>query len=152
MQATEVIDNISTHFDGLKPKSSWGETALFYNPGNTLPNGIYFATIKQQNGANDQASDLDRNGVYRLSFGVDRPHYQKLFGDRPARPAKGKIIQGDYDFTALSELMPHPIYGWMSWVQILNPTRALLEEIFPLIEGSYSNAVRKFEQRKKRKA
>ena len=36
----------------------------------TLPNGVYFCTLKENNGANDKASELDRDGVFRLSIGI----------------------------------------------------------------------------------
>ena len=39
-----------------------------------------------------------------------------------ARPAKGGVVAlPDYDPTRVNELMPHPIYAWMRWVQILSP-------------------------------
>ena len=147
MQAAVVIDQISSSFEGIVPKSSWGETSLFYNPGKILPNGIYFCTIKENDGENDTSSNLTRDGIYRLSFGIGPPRYETLFGARPARPAKGGIIQGSYDFSALDKLMPHPVYGWMSWVQILNPSEATLKSIAPLIEAAYVNAVSKFNKK-----
>ena len=81
------------------PKQSWGETALFYNPGKKLPNGVYFCTIKQQDSANDQSSDLSRDHVFRLSIGVPQAVYEHHFGLRPARPAKGGIVDTGHDFT-----------------------------------------------------
>ena len=40
--------------------------------------------------------------------------------------------------------MPHPIYGWMSWVQIINPSESKFEEILELIEIAHKNATIKF--------
>ena len=60
MQPEKIIEYIEKNLDGVVPKSSWGETSLFYNPGKVLPNGVYFCTIKEKNGANDLASELDR--------------------------------------------------------------------------------------------
>ena len=56
-------------------------------------------------------------------------------------------MTADYDFTALNELMPHPIYAWMSWAQILCPSNSQFETIFPLIEEAYQRAIKKFEQK-----
>jgi hypothetical protein len=53
---------------------------FFYNPDNSLPKGIYFATIKESDGPNDKASNLDREGVFRLSIGIGKKNYQSLFG------------------------------------------------------------------------
>lgn len=43
--------------------------------------------------------------------------------------------------------MPHPIYGWMSWVQILNPSESKLTDLFGLIAESHINAVNKFNKK-----
>ena len=40
----------------------------------------------------------------------------------------------EYDFTSSNQLMPHPIYAWMGWVCILNPTEQKFEELKPLIQ------------------
>jgi hypothetical protein len=39
-----------------------------------LPKGIYFATIKEKDGPNDKASELNRANVYRLSTGVSKTY------------------------------------------------------------------------------
>lgn len=147
MQVADVIERIVSDFEGVVPKSSWGETSMFYNPGKLLPNGVYFCTLKEQNGENDKASDLNREGTFRLSIGVSKATYEGLFGNKPKRPAKGGIIDTGHDFTALNELMPHPIYGWMSWVQVLNPSKSTFESIIPLIAEAHSNAVIKFNKK-----
>jgi hypothetical protein len=147
VQSEEIVASITSEFDGVIPKSSWGETSLFYNPGKVLPSGVYFCTIKEKNGDNDKASKLDREGVYRLSIGISKTKYKALFGKQPKRPNKGGIIDSGHDFTALDELMPHPIYGWMSWVQILNPEESTYANIILLITEAYSIAVAKFNKR-----
>lgn len=147
MQAIDIVNRVLRDFEGVVPKSSWGETSLFYNPAQALPNGVYFCTLKEKDGENDKASRLDREGVFRLSIGISTTTYEKLFGLRPKRPSKGKIIDSEYDFTALNELMPHPIYGWMSWVQVLNPSESTFESIFPLIAEAHSSAVIKFNRK-----
>ena len=43
--------------------------------------------------------------------------------------------------------MPHPIYGWMSWVCILAPTQEKFDEIYPLIKLAYESAVIKFDKK-----
>lgn len=147
MQVKDIVEKIVNDFEGIIPKSSWGETSLFYNPGNRLPNGVYFCTLKEKNGKNDKASDLDREGIFRLSIGISKETYEKHFGSRPKRPAKGGIIDTGHDFTAINELMPHPIYGWIYWVQVLSPSKSTFESILPLISEAYSNAVIKFNKK-----
>ncbi|MEL6579770.1 MAG: DUF6194 family protein [Cyanobacteria bacterium J06621_12] len=101
--------------------NSWGERSYFINPGMKLKRGSYFATIKSKDGKNDQASCLNRAGVFRLSVGLTSEKYEEIFGLRPSRPPKGGVIAGDFDFQALNTFIPHPVYGWMGWIAINNP-------------------------------
>ncbi|MHA2936889.1 DUF6194 family protein [Vibrio sp. RC27] len=147
MSPESIVQAIISEFDGVVPKTSWGETSLFYNPGNLLPNGVYFCTIKEKNGDNDKSSQLDRDSVFRVSIGVGPSNYESYFGEKPKRPAKGCIVNTGNDFTQLDTLMPHPIYAWMSWVQILSPSKASFENILPLIRDAHANAVVKFNKK-----
>jgi hypothetical protein len=147
MTAETVIQRLTLEFQGLVPKASWGETSLFYNPNNVLKNGVYFATIKEHDGENDKASQLDREGVFRLSFGLPPVNYEQLFGPRPPRPDKGGVVPTGHDFTALNELMPHPVYAWMSWVQVLSCTEHTLRGLTPLLTMAYEKARAGFTRR-----
>lgn len=128
-------------FAGLEPRESWGEISYFYNPEQRFARGTYFLTIKERDGSNDRASALDREGVWRLNFALPKAQYEQLFGPPPPRPAKGGVVDGDWDFTALDRLMPHPIYGWMAWACILSPAAATVDRIWPLIASGYERAV-----------
>jgi hypothetical protein len=44
--------------------------------------------------------------------------------------------------------MPHPVYGWMSWVQVLAPTAAQLESLRPLLAESFELARAKWKRRR----
>jgi hypothetical protein len=144
MQQQTILDDIRSSLEGVVPKASWGETALFYNPGQRLPNGVYFCTFKDRDGTNDRASALGRPGVFRVSIGISPDAYVQRFGPRPARPAKGGVVNTGHDFAALDVLTPHPVYAWMGWVQILSPTASRYAEVRPLIEEAYQLAVAKF--------
>jgi hypothetical protein len=142
-----IVAEICHSLAGVIPKKAWGETALFYNPGHTLPHGVYFCTLKESDGENDRASHLDRDGVYRLSFGLPLNVYSTLFGKKPPRPAKGSIVNTGHDFSQEDILMPHPVYAWMGWVQILSPRLPSFEGIRPLIIQAHQAARVKFEKR-----
>jgi hypothetical protein len=149
MSPEEIVADVCDQFDGVVPKASFGETSLFYNPGQVLPNGVHFCTIKEHDSANDKSSNLDREQVFRLAIGLARDSYQRLFGARPGRPAKGGVVETDDDFTALNVLMPHPIYAWMGWAQILSPTIDTYTEVFPLIRGAHGAALLAFNKKTK---
>ena len=134
---SELTNFIINRYDGLIPQNTWGENSFFYNPNMQFARGTYFATIKEKNGENDKPSHLDRDGIFRLNFGTKTKTFETLFGSKPVRPAKGGTITGEYDFTKLDILTPHPIYGWMGWVCILNPLQNSVDKILPLIDEYY---------------
>lgn len=147
MQIDEILNDLQSNFRHLIVKKTWGETSLFFNPNDTSPHGSYFLTIKERDGENDQASLLDRDGVFRVSFGVSRNTYENLFGAKPHRPAKGEVVHTGHDFAQINQVMPHPIYAWMNWLQILNPSEETWSSIQNLLRESYQLAKSRFEKR-----
>jgi len=112
-----------------------------------LPNGVYFLTIKENDGPNDKASALDREGVFRISFKPEASTYQRHFGNKPKRASKGGLMDTGVDYSVLDTWLPHPIYAWMGWTMILNPTRERFEFLMPFIEESYVQAQNRFLKR-----
>ncbi len=121
---------------------SYGEQALFYNPDQRLKRGIYILTIKDKDGPNDKASDLNRDGVYRLNIGIRKTTFQTLFKELPKRPKAAEVVNMEYDYTVLNQILPHPVYAWMGWISILNPEN--IKEIEPYILEAYAYAKEKF--------
>lgn len=149
MTSDEIVDYVTRNFYGVKPKASWGETALFYNPDNILPNGVYFCTLKEQDGDNDSASNLNREEVFRLSLGVGKAAYADLFDTPPQRPAKGETVDIEQDFSELDNLMPHPTYAWMGWIAINSPSSDSFTQIVEHIQTSYDRALLNYAKNKK---
>ena len=122
------------------PEMAWGDTFFIFDPERNLPDSrrFPFATIVTQDyGDFDNTSNLNRDGVFRLNIGVSKQTYQKLFGtDR------------QYDFTALDELMPHPVYGGNHFVCVLNPSDSTFDSIKPLLEETYGIAVKRAQPRR----
>ncbi len=147
MEESAIARYICQSFTGIVPVAAWGETSFFYNPGRALTRGVYFATLKASDGDNDRASDLNRSSVFRLNIGIGKPTYRSLFGAPPARPAAGSVVDTGHDFTALDTLLPHPVYGWMAWVSVLNPSAATLEAVKPLLVEAHESAAVKFRKR-----
>ncbi|MCW8127821.1 DUF6194 family protein [Microbulbifer halophilus] len=149
MQKEEIADYIVDRYQGLVAVNAWGEQSFFYNPEGKLPWGVYFATLKDKDGDNDRASGLGRTGVFRFNFGISKPSYEKALGERPSRPVAGGVVDTGHDFTRLNTLLPHPVYGWMSWVGILNPDREVFRDLQPLLNESYELVVGKYRKRVK---
>jgi hypothetical protein len=129
MNETDMIDYITRAFAGVTTVVADDNTFFFYDPDHMFP----FATL-MTNDVNDQFSNLARPGVYRLNIGVGKETFLSLFGD----------AAGDYDFTTLDTLMPHPVYGRQRWVCVLNPSAATFESsVQPLLAEAYDRDVRK---------
>lgn len=147
MSVVEIDDWLKNHFTDVVVKKKYGETTYFYNPNNLLPHGVYFLTIKESDGPNDQASDLNRPGVFRVSWQLKDTEFQEKFGKRPTRPAKGESIQTKFDLTELDTHLPHAVYGWMGWSMILSPSVERFESLKDSIGEAYGMAKDKFEKK-----
>ena len=120
MNVNELIQRIKLNYPTLSENTNWGERGLFYNPQGQFSKGAYVLTFKEKDGANDSASQLNTSGKYRLNLKISKQTFIKLFKSIPKRPSvAGEIIEGKYDFTALDTLMPHPVYGWMTWACVI---------------------------------
>ncbi len=142
----EVIAYSLETFTGLIEAWNWGERSLFYNPERRLPKGTYFLIFKDRDGANDSASGI-RPGDYRLNVGISKVAFTDRFGAVPARPAASGVVQTGHDFAEPDRILPHPVYGWMCWIAILNPTHETFEEVKALLSGAYERAVERFRSR-----
>jgi len=153
MKIDKIIERMLTNYPDLSQNSNWGERGLFYNPSNTFSKGAYVLTFKEKDGENDSASNLNRGNIYRLNLKISKKTYLSLFSYIPARPLAGNIISTGHDFTNFNQLMPHPIYGWMTWICVLNPTLTTIEsmEKHGLFEEAYQAAFINIQRRLKNK-
>lgn len=144
MSANDVISYCLEQFEGVVLRESWGERGIFYNPNEQLARGVYVLTAKEKDGENDRSSMLYRAGVFRLNVGLKKKIFIERFGYIPMRPAAGIVVDMDYDFTVLDSIMPHPVYAWMGWVCVLNPSEKTFREFETMIQESYEYAREKF--------
>lgn len=148
MTPDEIIKYCLDNLEGTVLVKSWGERGIFYNPDKKLKRGIYILTVKEKDGDNDKGSNLDREGVYRVNLGLRKKTFSDMFGSVPKRPDKGCVVDMDYDFTEVNKVLPHPVYAWMSWICVLNPTKDSFEVLKPLICEAYEYAKEKYAKRK----
>lgn len=147
MDQEAIIDSIAATFAGvatLRPTDGpgTGDTFFYADPAGNLDPArqLPFATIVTKDyGEFDNASNLDRPGVLRLNIGVSRDTFCRLFGHAPGEATPERT---ECDYAALDRLMPHPVYAAQSWVCVLNPSPATLDEIKPLLAEAYTRAAR----------
>jgi hypothetical protein len=143
MELDLVKTFITTTFEGSYFMESDGDLFFFYGEDNKFP----FATVVTKDNEFDNNSDLNRPGVYRLNISVDKTTFQSLFEGINARSGIGGFAQSGLDFTALNRIMPHPMYGNLYWICILNPEEDSLELLRPYLSEGYARAVQKEEKR-----
>jgi Family of unknown function (DUF6194) len=110
------------------------EGGTFYScdPAN-FPN---FATVVTSD-AFDDASNLTRPDAYRLNIGLSRDTFQRLVGEQEAP-----------DYTALDQLMPHPVYAKQQYVSILNPSAESFDRMIkPLLEEAHARTAAQYARR-----
>lgn len=146
----EILQQLKLSFSDLNIINTWGETSIFLNPESRLKRGVYFCTIKEKDGPNDKASNLNREGVFRFNLGLSQKTFLALFASIPKKPSKGMIIEEKYDFKECDILTPHPVYGWMSWCSILNPSLSSWKNLEGFLWESYSICLEKHQLRIKK--
>jgi hypothetical protein len=137
MDETSIREYITGTFAGVDVVDAMGAGFFSYGSDHKFP----FATIVT-NDEHDQASNLSRPSVFRLNVGVSNETFRSLFGAGPAHSDK-EGADGGYDFTALDRIMPHPVYGKMYWVCVLNPGEETFKTVQGLLAEAYDMAVRK---------
>ena len=125
MDEASIREYLVTSFPDIGITDASGDSYFFTDPEKKHP----FATLVTSD-AHDQVSDLNRPNVFRLSIGVGKERFRSLFGP------DGAATSG-FDFTALDRIMPHPVYGKMYWICVLNPSPAASETIRGLLTEAY---------------
>ncbi len=148
MTAEEILEYCLRELEGTVLVNSWGERGIFYNPDRKLKRGIYILTVKEKDGENDSSSNLNRENLYRVNLGVRRHTFEKLFGKIPRRPAKGAVVDMDYDFAAIDRLLPHPVYAWMGWICVCNPSETTFDRLKPYLQEAYEYAKEKYAKKR----
>jgi hypothetical protein len=140
-----IIRTITETLGGVDVQMLDDDAFFFYDPGRGLPvdRRLPFATLVTSD-KHDQASDLNRPGVFRLNVGVSAETFRSLFGELP--PAKGgpyEPITG-YDFTVLDTLLPHPVYGRLHWLCVLSPSPETFARIRGLLAEAHQIAAERY--------
>ena len=78
-----------------------------------------------------------------MNVGVGKETYRELLGPPPKGPGAGGVVETGDDFTALDRVMPHPVYGHLSWVCVLNPSEGTCEGVKGLLAEAHGIAGRR---------
>jgi uncharacterized protein DUF6194 len=153
MNESEIGQYITETFEDVDIVVASGDSFFFYNSDRSVPpdHKFPFVTIVTSD-INDPFSNLNRPSVFRLNIGIGKQTFHSLFGDPAALPSISAADSGEvsrsYDFTTLDQLMPHPVYGRMLWVCVLNPSDETFEtNVRQLLAEAYDLTVSKHKRR-----
>jgi erythromycin esterase-like protein len=128
------------------PEGAWGDRFFYVGPDRRQP----FATIVEHDVPGfDEASQLDRPGVFRLNLDFGRAQFERLFGFPPKDFEKHRH---KFDFARLDTFVPHPGYALHGFGSIVMPGPQMLPEIDRLLTIAHARAVNRRERAARRAA
>jgi hypothetical protein len=152
MDDRAVVRYLIETFGGVTAAESSGDTFLTYDPGGDLPENRRFPFATVVTGDNyDQVSDLNRATAYRLNLGLTKATYTSLFGAAPSHRDERGVLDTGFDYAAVDEVMPHPIYASQYWVCVVSPSDTTFEAVRPFIAEAYDFAARKYAKQQARR-
>lgn len=150
MTADEIVRFVEDHLSGTyvlvaseangAPELAWGDTFFIYDPDRIIPPERQFpyATIVNNDVPGfDEASNLARDGVFRLNMWVSRPTFQK---EAPTDP-------DEIDYSVRDRVIPHPVYGAQSWLSVLNPAEASGDKVSGLLIEAHGRARDRYDKK-----
>ncbi|SEE68388.1 hypothetical protein SAMN04488554_2454 [Ruania alba] len=115
------------------PELAWGDHFFYYAPDGTVPRREQpYATIVTKDYPDDTTSALDPPGRWRLNIHVGRRRFAELIGSEPADALA-------VDASAADRILPHPVYGSLGWVCVVNPEQTV-PVIVPLLQHAHQDA------------
>ncbi|NWF25661.1 hypothetical protein HW130_05180 [Streptomyces sp. PKU-EA00015] len=124
------------------PEFAWGDAFFYYAPDGRIPENVQpYGTIVTRNYPDDAASDLDPPGRWRVNVHVDRATFQELTGEEP------RSIIRRRDCAAADSLMPHPVYGALGWISVVNPGERTTATVAQLLRSAHDAARGRFARR-----
>jgi len=116
------------------PEIAWGDFFFYYAPDGQVPANVQpFGTIVTKNYPGDTGSDLDGAGRWRVNIHVGRDAFQELTGESTKDFAPR-------DFARTDVVMPHPVYGALGWVAVVNPGEQTINTVVDLLRNAHGDA------------
>ena len=101
-----------------------------------------YGTIVTKDYPDDTASDLDASDRWRVNVHVDRATFRRLTGEEPRTLAQPR------DYAAADVFFPHPVYGSLGWVSVVNPGEQTTDAVLHLLHDAHDAARARAERRR----
>ncbi|WP_232666687.1 DUF6194 family protein [Pseudonocardia sp. TRM90224] len=124
------------------PEIAWGDTFFYYAPDGVVPRSQPFATIVTKDYPDDRRSRLDRPGAFRLNIFAGSDEFRTRLGHDPKEEPPHAI-----DPSGTDVLFPHPVYGPLGWMAIVEPGPRTDQLARELLRTAYGLARRRYDRR-----
>lgn len=114
------------------PEISWGDAFCYYAPDGVVPRSQPFATVVTKDYPDDRSSRLDRPGAFRLNIAAGAAEFRRRLGHGPGEPAVHAVDPSTPDV-----LVPHPVYGRLGWLAVVDPGPATEEPVRELLRTAH---------------
>lgn len=147
MMMDQLVESVRS-FDGVlvlapdaasgAPEIAWGDFFFYYAPDGQVPrNQQPYGTIVTKDYPDDVASALDGEGRWRVNVHVGRITFHELLG---VGPKEATVDPGAYDFSVTDVLLPHPVYGALGWIAVVDPGERTGETVLGLLRDAHAAA------------
>ncbi|MFG2137701.1 DUF6194 family protein [Streptomyces sp. NPDC048650] len=124
------------------PELTWGDAFFYYAPDGQMPQHVQpYGTIVTKDYPDDDACDLDAPGRWRVNIHVDRATFRELTGEEPHHLTRPR------DPAAADRVIPHPLYGALGWIAVVNPGERTTDTVVQLLRGAHEAARARFARR-----
>ncbi len=128
------------------PEISWGDHFFYYSPDGTIPQNVQpYATIVTKDYPDDDRSNLNPDDRWRLNIHVGPARFTELTGVTPRDFGAGD--RSGRDFGEADLIMPHPVYGSLGWVAVVNPGARTLVTVADLLRAAHEDDRRRVQRR-----
>ncbi len=123
------------------PEIAWGDFFFYYAPDGRIPQNVQpFATIVTKDYPDDTQSHLDPHDRWRVNIHVGGATFRELTGEDPRSFTWT-------DFATADRVVPHPVYGSLGWISVVNPGDKTTAMVLELLRGAYEDARTRAERR-----
>lgn len=121
------------------PEIAWGDVFFYFSPDGSVPPGQPFATVITKNYPYEPAWQGEGSG-FRVNIHVGSQGFADLLGYRPGERAAT-------DPAAVDVAMPHPAYGELGWICVVNPGERSVALVTEQLTAAYHTVRGRYERR-----
>jgi hypothetical protein len=151
MSMDQILETVRS-FDGVLelapgqgsefPEIAWGDHFFYYSPDGQIPQNVQpYSTIVTKDYPDDRESQLDPDDRWRLNIHVGNARFTELTGETP------RDFSAARDFSETDVIMPHPVYGSLGWIAVVNPADRTTTTVVELLRSAHEDERRRVQRR-----